>query len=489
MTATEQLRAYWNRFRQYKLISNASIYVLGDVVAKGSTFFLLPLWTLYLTPADYGISETLLVYVQMLSLILAMGLHGAAGRHYYDHIDDLAAQKRYITSVSFFLILVSTIAIIVLNIWGPVLWRNLTANTIPFDPYVRIALWITYATQWLYIPRVLYQTRQKALSFVTVQYGEFLFTTGAMLVLVVMLRQGAYGLLMSRLLATAGLALIVTFFAIRDWFTPRISWHDIRSGLIFGLPIVPHLAAGWVNRSADRLILEHFVSLDELGLYNLGYMLGMVMMMLVLGINGAWMPYYYRLMKTATNPAPTIVQVVSGYIPLVGGICLIGILFAGEVIFLFLPTNFHGATQYVGPVLAGYLFMGLYFFASAPLFFYSKTILLPWLTGATALLNIGLNMLFIPDFGALAAAWTTTASFAVQMLLFFMVGRRYQRLGYPLLRYGIIIACIMLAIPLAATLPILAPSSLILKAGYLLIYLALTYGLLAPSIKPPAQDA
>jgi O-antigen/teichoic acid export membrane protein len=287
MTTTEQLRAYWDRFRQYKLISNASIYVLGDVVAKGSTFFLLPLWTLYLTPADYGISETLLVYVQVLSLILAMGLHGAAGRHYYDHIDDLAAQKRYITSVSFFLILVSTIAIIVLNIWGPALWRNLTANTIPFDPYVRIALWITYATQWLYIPRALYQTRQKALSFVTVQYGEFLLTTGAMLVLVVMLRQGAYGLLMSRLLATAGLALIVTFFAIRDWFTPRISWHDIRNGLLFGLPIVPHLAAAWVNRSVDRLILERFVSLDELGLYNLGYMLGMAMMMIVLGINNA----------------------------------------------------------------------------------------------------------------------------------------------------------------------------------------------------------
>jgi hypothetical protein len=38
-------------------------------------------------------------------------------------------------------------------------------------------------------------------------------------------------------------------------------------------------------------------------------------------------------------------------------------------------------------------------------------------------------------------------------------------------------------------LPILAPSSLILKAGYLLIYLALTYGLLASRIKPPAQDA
>jgi O-antigen/teichoic acid export membrane protein len=140
-------------------------------------------------------------------------------------------------------------------------------------------------------------------------------------------------------------------------------------------------------------------------------------------------------------------------------------------------------------VTSGYLFMGLYFFASAPLFFYSKTILLPWLTGASALLNIGLNMLFFSDFGAIAAAWTTTASYAVQMLLFFIVGRRYQRVSYPLLRYGIIITCIMIAIPLTAALPILAPSSLMLKAGYLLIYLALAYSLLAPTIKPPAQDA
>jgi hypothetical protein len=75
------------------------------------------------------------------------------------------------------------------------------------------------------------------------------------------------------------------------------------------------------------------------------------------------------------------------------------------------------------------------------------------------------------------------------MLLFFIVGRRYQRVSYPLLRYGIIITCIMIAIPLTAALPILAPSSLMLKAGYLLIYLALAYSLLAPTIKPPAQDA
>jgi O-antigen/teichoic acid export membrane protein len=283
---------------------------------------------------------------------------------------------------------------------------------------------------------------------------------------------------MSRLLATAGLALIVTFFAIRDWFTPRISWHDIRNGLLFGLPIVPHLAAAWVNRSVDRLILERFVSLDELGLYNLGYMLGMAMMMIVLGINNAWIPYYYQLMKTAAKPERTIVQVVSGYITLIGGLCLIGILFVGEIVFLFLPTNFHGAIQYVGPVLAGYLFMGLYFFASAPLFFYSKTILLPWLTGAAALVNIVLNMLFIPNFGAIAAAWTTTSAYAVQMLIFFIVGQRYQQVTYPLLRYAAIIALIALAIPFSAALPVLTFFSFILKIWYLLIYLAVAYFLM-----------
>jgi O-antigen/teichoic acid export membrane protein len=488
-TATEQLGNYWQQFRQHKLLSNASVYVLGDVVAKGSTFFLLPLWTLYLTPEDYGISETLIVYVQVLSLLLAMGLHGAAGRHYYEHLDDTAVQKSYITSVSLFLITVSTIAIVVLNLWGPMLWQQLTANTIPFDPYVRIALWIAYAYQWLHIPRVLYQTQQKAAAFVAIQYGEFLLTTGAMLVLVVGLHQGAYGMLLSRLLATSTLAFVITVLAIRDWFTPHISWRHIRSGLAFGLPLVPHLVANWVNRSADRLILERFVSLEELGLYNLGYMLGMAMMMLVVGVNGAWMPYYFRLMKTNPQPEPAIVQIVSSYVALIGGMCLVGTLFANDIVMLFLPPSFHGAIPYVGPVLVGYLFMGLYFFASMPLFYYSKTMVLPFLTGATAALNIGLNSIFVPDSGAIAAAWTTTATFAVQMFVFLIVGRRYQRIEYPFARYAVVIVCMGLAIPLTLVLPPVSLIALVIKGSYVVIYAAVAYLLLRNALQAPRQSA
>ena len=76
----------------------------------------------------------------------------------------------------------------------------------------------------------------------------------------------------------------VMYLAYKNWFTWHVKWKYIRDALDYGLPLVPHALAGWALLASDRLILEHYVSLTELGLYNFGYKLGMVMSFLVYGI-------------------------------------------------------------------------------------------------------------------------------------------------------------------------------------------------------------
>jgi len=119
---------------------------------------------------------------------------------------------------------------------------------------------------------------------------------------------------------------------------------------------VPHGIASWILQASDRIILQRFVPLAEVGLYNFGYTIGMGMQFLVMGINQAWSPHYFRLMKAESGADAKIVRAVSVYISLIGGICLAGVLFAGEIVHLLMPPRFYGAVPYIAPVLAGYLF-------------------------------------------------------------------------------------------------------------------------------------
>jgi O-antigen/teichoic acid export membrane protein len=109
-------------------------------------------------------------------------------------------------------------------------------------------------------------------------------------------------------------------------------------------------------------------------------------------------------------------------------------------------------------------------------------VIVPLLTGSAAVLNITLNLWLIPLFGAIAAAWVTLLTYGVLFLLAFVVGRRYQRLAYPLVRYGILVVMILAATIAVQHLGILEPWAVAAKTAILIAYGLLAYLLLLSSL-------
>jgi len=206
--------------------------------------------------------------------------------------------------------------------------------------------------------------------------------------------------------------------------------------------------------------------------------LGMGMQFLVVGINQAWMPHYFRQMQTDPGAEQKIVRVASIYVALIGGACLVGVLFAGEVIYLLMPASYLGAAPYVPPVLTGHLLLGYYYFASAPLFYFKKTRTIPLLTGAAGVVNIAGNLWLVPSLGAIASAWITLITYGLLFLLAFRAGRRYQQIPYPLARYGFLTGLILIATVAATPLGILTMPGMALKVVLVLIYAAAAYRIL-----------
>jgi O-antigen/teichoic acid export membrane protein len=249
------------------------------------------------------------------------------------------------------------------------------------------------------------------------------------------------------------MALVFSTLLLKEWYYPRLRWSDVSMSLAYGLPLIPHSLSAWAMNFVDRLLLESRVPLAELGLYTLGYQLGVAMLVLVSSINMAWSPYYYNLMTRQANAERVVRQVSSLYVAVIGGICLVVALFSREIVQLLAPPTYLSAARYAPLILFSYLLEGYYYFVVMPLFFYKKTSWIPLITFSAALVNIVLNLWWIPRWGALGSAWATFVAFLVALLIAYVLGRRWQQINYPLLKLAIANGLIFIGV-LLATYPL-----------------------------------
>ena len=115
-----------------KLLQQSGFYLVGQFLQKAVSFLLLPVWTIYLTPSDYGIMGTLAAYNGVIGILLMFGIYGAVTRHYFDFKEDHETQRRYVSSNFFFLVVVSGAVLTILALFGRPLWERATSNAIQF---------------------------------------------------------------------------------------------------------------------------------------------------------------------------------------------------------------------------------------------------------------------------------------------------------------------------------------------------------------------
>ena len=401
-------------FFKSRLLHQSGFYLLGQMLQKAVSFLLLPIWMIYLSPADYGIRGTLDAYSGVLGIIFLFGIDSALTRHYYDLKNDHAAQCRYVTSNFLFMALVPGIIFAGLIIFGRPLWISAAGDKIPFHPLVILMLVAVYCSILYRLPYALYQAQRKARKCVALDFGGFVVSVGISLVLVAGFKMGIYGLILGNCIAAVLTMIVGTGLLLREWFVPGWNGNTSRAACVTdGLLSALFAVLAFV----DRVMLERMVPLAEVGRYTVAIILAMVMLMIVTGIKDAYGPYYYNLLSSEARPERKILRIFSIYVTVIGTLALFGALFAKDIVLLLPSARFHGAAIYVPPVILGYLFLGFYFNVGMAIFYYKKTNVLPFITGFAAVCNITLNYLLIPRFGAIAAAWKPYACYAIMFAL------------------------------------------------------------------------
>ncbi|KAB2814326.1 oligosaccharide flippase family protein [Phaeocystidibacter luteus] len=407
---------------------SSAVYFVNDILQKATGFMLIPLYTAYFLPEEYGLLSVMAFVLALLVILGDLGQSGALVRFHF--IAEKSGDfKSYIASAVLFILGVSAFLVIALFGLGPWLF-DVGFNNISFYPYGAIVTvtFIFSICNQLYL-NVL-RAKGESVRYGIHSFSFFLLNIGGAILAIVVFDLGVIGKLSSALLATAVFGSIGLFFVTRGvnlW--KQFSRSRLKELVNYGLPAVPHLLAAIILNLADRYVIERYHDMTEVGLYSLAYQLGSIMLFVALAFDKAWGPFYFS--KAGTEKGETqINQIAKLFLVAIMFISFLIVIFMDEV-FMFIGSDAYQESLAIIPLIAvGLLFKAAYFVPIKSILFNNSTKVIPLITGIAAIVNLGLNFLMVPSMGGFGAALATGISYLLMFVLVLVISRRYTSLNY-----------------------------------------------------------
>ncbi len=462
-------------FAQFKrLFKHSAIYAIGSVAQSAVAFLLIPLYTHYLAPASYGRLEIVNTFGSIILMVITFGFTSALMKTYFRDAKNPEERKQLVGTMFIFVLPIAFAILALLLLIAPGLSAWLLGDA-QFAYLFQILLSTCFFTIFMNMAFALLRVEERSKKYTVL----FLLRFGVVLALnfyfIMGLKLDAAGVLWANLASFA----LVAFSLIPD-VARAASWKFSRFFLrklwFFGMAIIPASIAVWVMDLSDRYFISIFRDPDEVGIYALGYKIGMIIDILIVApFQLAWPTMYFDVSKR--GDAPQIYSKVLTYFVLVGTFValILGVL-APEGVRLIADPAYWGAAQVVMLVAISYVFYGMHFVLAPGIHITNNTKYYPWLIVVPALANLVLNYFFVPIYGMLGAAVTTFACYIFVCILTYLMAQKFYPIKYEWRKMWVIfgLAAAIFAAGLWVTVGNIWLSVLI-KVGLLLLFLLILY--------------
>ncbi|TCT26462.1 O-antigen/teichoic acid export membrane protein [Melghiribacillus thermohalophilus] len=401
-------------------LRNSILYILGGIVTPLVGFLMLPIYTYYLSPSEYAIMTTVQTLVGLFEIFLIFSLKGAITRFYYDFKDQTIKQREYLGSILLFSILLSScIAVVLIYFYefiGGILFNN-----IPVFPFYFYLIGISWASALLSIPMALFRVQEKAGLFVLINTVKAALIMLLTIYLIIGKGLGAESALISQLLFTS-ILLIFSYILQYKSFKFKINLNFVKQSLKYSIPMMPHVASVWIINSSDRIILEKFVDLNDLGVYSLAVQISMVLALFYTSVNNAFVPRYMRLRTEEKQAEAEKLLKIFFYIVLVFGLISIPVAMFG--LKLISSSGFYGPILLLPSLLIAQIIKGFYYIPVAKILYEKKTKSIATSSSLSAMINVIISLILIPVIGIFGAVCSTIVSESVRLLLMLKASKR-----------------------------------------------------------------
>ncbi|MBM3267053.1 MAG: oligosaccharide flippase family protein [Candidatus Sericytochromatia bacterium] len=396
-----------------RLAKGTLIYGLGGALSRLITLLTLPLFTAYLTPHEYGVSSQLTILAAFLAPLFTLGLGTSVAQVYFEH--EATEHRSQTVWTAFWLLLASALVLLAIT-WFAAPWA---AQALLGDAAYGKLVWLTAGTIALSMVTQPFnmdlQFKERAAAFVTVSNAVGIATVLTNAVLVVGFGLGVLGIVLGNLIGQfLAFVLFLAASGAGGWRTFRGS--QARELVRLGIPMVPSFGSLYLVQFANRYILQWQADLGAVGIYTIGFSLGMAMALAVSAFQSAWTPYFMAQFQSPRDAEILFGRVMRYYVLGFGLLAFAFFALARPVTSLLTQPAFHSAYQVVGLTALSQFFWGM-FLVLLPSCYYARDVKASGLVQAVAAaLSLVGNYFLIGAWGIAGAGLGLAAGYGAMAL-------------------------------------------------------------------------
>ncbi len=407
-----------------RLATTGAAYTAASILSKLVAVALLPLYTRYLTPADYGAAEVMFAAVVSASIIVRLGTIEALLRFYYKEGED--PSRVVATSFAALFWVATAAALIALPFAGQISQALFsTARPRTWRGSAIGGLWVLTMFEYLL---TLFRLEERARAYFTTTMLSVLVTIGLTVILVVGRGEGARGLLLGSY--ASGAAFVLGLIVVhRHRLSLRVDRPLLRRLMRFGLPTMPAELSLYLLNFVDRIIIVRSAGLAEAGLYSLAVKFAQAVNVLVRGFQLAWPPLAYSIRdddEARGAYAAIVTWFVAGCAFVVTGMWL----FSRWIVRALAAPEFFGSYKAIGLISTAVTLYALYMVLVVILGRTGRTEFNFPATIAALVANVALNLLLVPPLGIVGAGIALVASYLVVLALMYGFTQRLFPVPY-----------------------------------------------------------
>ena len=455
-----------------KLAGQTVVYGFGTVVPRFLNYALLtPFYTYIFTREQYGVVTELYAWMVLALVVLTYGMETTyfrfAGKKAPATTVYGTALVSVFTTSAFFVLAVSLFIHPVSAFLG--------YGTHP--EYIRMFAWIVAIDAFAAIPFAYLRGHNKPATFsvlkiinvvVTIITVFFFLRTaprlaarGSTWILRIYDPEFQVGyVFVANLIGSAVTLLLLLPFIIR--IKPAFDGSLLKKMLSYTWPLLIGGMAGSLNEVLDKILLRRLIGgpegLATVGLYGAGFKVGVLMSLFIQMYRFAAEPFFFE--KAGRGDAKETYAVTMKFFVITGLILFLGINLYIEALQIIIGPVFRESLIVVPIISMAYLLLGIFINQSIWYKVDDKTIYGAWITILGAAVTIAVNLLFVPAYGYIAAAWAHVACYLSMVIVSYIIGQKYYPIKYET---GKILLYILLAVILVGASGLLSVENKILN--------------------------
>ncbi len=417
-----------------RVLHDSTFYLLGSIASRILGFLAIPFYSHYLTPAEYGVIELIELSTQVIALSFGLQTIGTVLSRLF-HDQETPDKEASIVSTS---VLGTGLLSALICIGGVLAARPLSlsvfhsADRTTLLQVAFIAMWFANMVE---VSLVYQRIRQRARFFFYYSMGILIANLGLNIYFIGFAGAGIWGFMYSKLIVSIVGGVFLLYRVLRE---VGLHWRRayIPQFIRMGLPLLAASVSAFVIHFSDRFFLTNAVSLAEIGKYSLAYRFAMLVSVLIgESFNRSWGVTLYRLARE-DGWKERFARVATYYVFVLYLTGLAIALVAPELFSFMVPRNFYPPYLLLPVLVAGYMFRETGDFFRSLLLINKRARMIGGVSFFGAAVNILLNFLLIPAFGIYGAALATLGTWAVYMLVFWVIAWQEHRVPFGVLAFA-----------------------------------------------------